>query len=114
MITSIVRFAGFFSHDPTVDVTYTAVYLLIYSVCECSLYLVAACLPTYRPLASLFRRDGSLSIAHLKSQLSTSENSTSTSETPDLPLATMGNTKSERLYDDKVKSVRAGGGGNAV
>ncbi|KAL8936949.1 MAG: hypothetical protein Q9216_004664, partial [Gyalolechia sp. 2 TL-2023] len=60
LFTSILRFAGYFLHNPIADNTHAGTYLYIYVVCESCMYLVAACLLTYKPLAGLFRRDGPL------------------------------------------------------
>ncbi|KAI4204291.1 MAG: hypothetical protein LQ350_001271 [Teloschistes chrysophthalmus] len=67
LLTSILRFAGYFFHSPTADTTYAGVYLYIYVVCESGMYLVAACLLTYKPLAKLFRRGGPLSLPSFSS-----------------------------------------------
>ncbi|KAL1957329.1 hypothetical protein VTO42DRAFT_6118 [Malbranchea cinnamomea] len=52
VVTSIVRFATFFYTDGQTDATYAAVKLGCCSIAEPGVYLMAACLPTYR---SLFR-----------------------------------------------------------
>ncbi|MCJ1249518.1 hypothetical protein MMC30_006744 [Trapelia coarctata] len=61
LITAIIRFAGFFGANAAEDETWTASKLIILSVMESGVYLIAACLPTYRPLAKLIRRDASFS-----------------------------------------------------
>ncbi|MCJ1467815.1 hypothetical protein MMC07_006440 [Pseudocyphellaria aurata] len=53
LITSIIRFAGFFSGDIAEDGTWIASKFYILTIIESNMYLTAACLPTYRPLASL-------------------------------------------------------------
>lgn len=42
------------------DGTYSGVELVIWTVCEPGIYLIAACLPTYKPLARSLWKDGSL------------------------------------------------------
>lgn len=49
----MIRFATFFGQDAEKDGTYSAPTLLIWIVCETGTYLIAACLPSYRPLAVL-------------------------------------------------------------
>lgn len=54
LITSIIRFLGFFSEDAVTDVTWHASKLIILTIVETGVYLIAACLPTFRPLAVFF------------------------------------------------------------
>ncbi|KAI9640226.1 hypothetical protein NHQ30_011464 [Ciborinia camelliae] len=56
MITSIVRCVEFFSHDPLEDGTWSGVTFLYWSIIEPAVYLIAACLPCYRPLLKPFGR----------------------------------------------------------
>ncbi|MCJ1467260.1 hypothetical protein MMC07_005884 [Pseudocyphellaria aurata] len=56
VIASIIRFAFFFTEDVSQDGTWKAGKLYILSIVETGMYLIAACLPTYRPLASLLWR----------------------------------------------------------
>lgn len=41
---------AFFVHDPLADATWISVTFLIWSIVEPGVYLIAACLPCYRPL----------------------------------------------------------------
>lgn len=50
LVTSILRFQMFFENNTFTDGTYKAVELLILTQAEPGAYLIAACLPTYRPL----------------------------------------------------------------
>ncbi|KAJ5644216.1 uncharacterized protein N7484_006723 [Penicillium longicatenatum] len=50
LISSIVRFVEFYITNAEVDKTWAASTLVIWAVIEGGIYLVAACLPTYRPL----------------------------------------------------------------
>lgn len=50
MITSIIRFTTFFQNNSFVDGTFSAVDLLIWTQVETGVYLISACLPTYKPL----------------------------------------------------------------
>ncbi|KAB8296682.1 hypothetical protein EYC80_002105 [Monilinia laxa] len=56
MVTSIVRCVEFFSHDPVLDGTWSGVTFLYWSIIEPAVYLIAACLPCYRPLIKPFTR----------------------------------------------------------
>ncbi|ESZ94893.1 integral membrane protein [Sclerotinia borealis F-4128] len=62
MITSIVRCVEFFTHNPVEDGTWNGVRFLYWSIIEPAVYLIAACLPCYRPLIKPFTRklNGSL------------------------------------------------------
>lgn len=53
LIVSIIRFTEFFNEDAVADGTWAASKLIILSISESGTYLIAACLPTYRPLAVL-------------------------------------------------------------
>ena len=50
---SIARFAAFFQRDPVGDPTWVSVELMMWTIIEVSVYLIAACLPTLRPLVVL-------------------------------------------------------------
>ncbi|KAB8270073.1 hypothetical protein BDV30DRAFT_250951 [Aspergillus minisclerotigenes] len=50
MITSIIRCVAFFQHDPLEDGTWASVTFVNWSIIEPGVYLLAACLPCYRPL----------------------------------------------------------------
>ncbi len=50
LVTSIVRFATFFQKNSFVDGTWSAVDLIIWTQVETGVYLISACLMTYRPL----------------------------------------------------------------
>ncbi|PQE11802.1 integral membrane protein [Rutstroemia sp. NJR-2017a WRK4] len=50
LITSILRFAEFARNHSLVDETWTTVLPICYTIIEPSLYLVAACLPSLRPI----------------------------------------------------------------
>ncbi|KJZ72765.1 hypothetical protein HIM_07840 [Hirsutella minnesotensis 3608] len=49
-VTSVMRFVAFYNRSSFVDATYSAVGLIIWTVCEPGAYLIAACLLMYRPL----------------------------------------------------------------
>ncbi|MCJ1465078.1 hypothetical protein MMC07_003694 [Pseudocyphellaria aurata] len=53
LITAIIRFAGFFAEDASYDGTWKTSKLYELTIVETGMYLIAACLPTYRPLTSL-------------------------------------------------------------
>ena len=50
LITSIVRFTTFFQKNSFVDGTWSAVDLIVWTQVETGVYLISACLMTYRPL----------------------------------------------------------------
>lgn len=50
LITSVVRFTTFFHDKSSVDGTWSAVQLIIWTQIKTGIYLISACLPTYRPL----------------------------------------------------------------
>ena len=50
LVASVIRFIGFFTIDAVDDPTWSAVPLIIWTIVESGMYLVACCLPTYRPL----------------------------------------------------------------
>ena len=49
-MTSIIRFTQFFQSHPFIDGTWTGVDLIIWTQVEAGVYLISACLMTYRPL----------------------------------------------------------------
>lgn len=53
LICSIVRFVSFLRTNANADLTWAASKLLAWTVAESGTYLIACCLPTYRPLAKL-------------------------------------------------------------
>ena len=56
LIAAIVRFVEFGINSPLYDSTWTETDLLVWSVVELTMYIAAACLPTYRPLVHAFRK----------------------------------------------------------
>lgn len=50
LVSSIVRFVTFSNNNSFIDATWNAVDLIIWTIAEPGIYLVAACLMTYRPL----------------------------------------------------------------
>lgn len=50
LVTSILRFHTFFVTNSFTDGTYDAVELIIWTITEPGIYLISACLLTYRPL----------------------------------------------------------------
>ena len=57
MITSILRSVAAFEGNSITDGTWISVTLLNWSIIEPGVYLIAACLPCYRPLVSHFMKD---------------------------------------------------------
>ena len=60
-MTSIIRFTTFFNTDGQLDPSWTAVQLGAISITESGVYLIAACLPTYRSLFMTVRKRAGLS-----------------------------------------------------
>ena len=59
LATSIIRFVSFFKGSAVVDGTWASVNLMTWTLIEPGVYLIAACLPTYRPvLAHLLGKTG--------------------------------------------------------
>lgn len=54
LIASILRFVAFSNTNSFIDATFNAVELIIWTVAEPGIYLIAACLMTYRPLLEKF------------------------------------------------------------
>ena len=54
LVTSIMRTVAFFQNDPLKDGTWASVIFLYWTIIEPGCYLIAACLPCYRPLLNLF------------------------------------------------------------
>ena len=50
LISSIIRFIEFYITNAEIDKTWNASTLVIWAIIEGGIYLIAACLPTYRPL----------------------------------------------------------------
>ena len=50
LVTSIVRFTTFFTHNSFIDPSFSAVDLIIWTEIEVGVYLISACMLTYRPL----------------------------------------------------------------
>jgi hypothetical protein len=55
LVTSVIRFVKFFSHDAFEDNTWTSVELLKRTDIEPGIYFIAACMPSLRPLLRLAR-----------------------------------------------------------
>ena len=77
LITSIVRFTTFFQHNSFIDGTWTAVDLIIWTQIEPGIYLISACLMTYRPLLERISHNG------LVGKLTRSSNTSRTAEPKD-------------------------------
>ncbi|SPQ24469.1 9dc8e501-d636-4b41-b2a8-37bf5485b45f [Thermothielavioides terrestris] len=54
LIASILRFVAFHNTNSFTDATFNAAELIIWTVCEPGIYLIAACLMVYRPLLEKF------------------------------------------------------------
>ena len=71
MITSILRFAAFIDTDDTTDPTWRSTKLAIYGITESGVYLIASCLPIYRPILRYLREV--LNGSHLSTSRKTSK-----------------------------------------
>ncbi|KAL8836141.1 MAG: hypothetical protein Q9170_003034 [Blastenia crenularia] len=119
LLTSIMRFAGYFFNNPTSDSTYSGSYLYIYVICESSMYTIAACLLTYKPLATLFRKDGPLSMIWSRSRALTWKSSQTSSggashRTSSLPLRDFRANRFEPLDDAGTARMGTYKGENVV
>lgn len=54
LISSVLRFISFSSNNSFIDPTWHAVELIVWTIAEPGIYLIAACLMTYRPLIDRF------------------------------------------------------------
>lgn len=108
LITSILRFTEFFLHNPEVDLTYSVVYLLVYSICESGIYLVAACLPTFKPLANLFRQYSSPLVRRLRSTISLDGHKARASGDTIILQDNLKNTGFERINDNRTTHSKSG------
>lgn len=81
-----MRFANFFFHNPEVDVTWSAVPLLIWTLCEPGMYLVSACLPKYKPLVIHVWKRGADSVQHIRSKSTSSGQSNTNKSLPKIPM----------------------------
>ncbi|KAE8154101.1 hypothetical protein BDV25DRAFT_136247 [Aspergillus avenaceus] len=61
LITSAIRFQIFFRQNAFIDGTFVAVDLITWTQVETGVYLISACLPTYRPLIEKVGTKGLLS-----------------------------------------------------
>ncbi|SLM36795.1 hypothetical protein LPUS_06482 [Lasallia pustulata] len=99
LVTSIIRFVGFFAKNAEADGPYSAASLIVWTVCESGTYLVAACLPTYRPLALLLWKKDPLASFRQGSKTSKRGQSHTDDDTLDIPLTTHQKTGFTRLAD---------------
>lgn len=60
LVTSIIRFAAFFQRNSFTDGTWAAVDLIIWTQVEPGVYLISACLMTFRPLLERIGRNNLL------------------------------------------------------
>lgn len=100
LVTSIIRFVGFFAKNAEADGTYSAADLIVWTVCESGIYLIAACLPTYRPLALLIWKTDPLSSLRHGSKNSKRSPAHTEDGTMDIPLKPYQKTGFSRLGDD--------------
>lgn len=57
LITSIVRFYEFYATNAEVDGTWSGATLDVWSAIEPGIYLITACIPSYRPLVRFFQKN---------------------------------------------------------
>ena len=87
LVTSIIRFASFFTTDAVTDGTWASVNLMTWTVLEPGVYLIAACLLTYRPLFAYLKRHDPLSSLHLGRDRHNHSETNREHETGGIPLA---------------------------
>ena len=87
LITSIVRFTTFFQHNSFKDGTWSAVDLIIWTQIEGGVYLISACLMTYRPLLERMGRGKLLSkLTHSLTSSKRFRSSSSRRQSVNIPL----------------------------
>ncbi|KAL9135374.1 MAG: hypothetical protein Q9175_003439 [Cornicularia normoerica] len=97
LVTSIIRFTTFFQKNSFVDGTWSAVDLEIWTQVETGVYLISACLMTYRPLLERIGKGGLVEKLTRHSKISTSHSGSSKGtrkQVADIPLK-------PRTEDDK-------------
>ena len=100
LITSILRFAAFTKTDDVTDATWSSVKLAIYGITETGVYLIAACLPTYRIILVTVQRHASLSLS--KVSLTRRATTTEPSKDASLPLDYVQTSKQRSKYGNLV------------
>ncbi|KAF5872207.1 putative integral membrane protein [Botrytis fragariae] len=73
LVTSIIRFVGFFTSNAVIDPQWAAAPLVTWTILETGTYFIAACLPTLRPLAVFLWKRNPLS--QLRSRSAVTKNS---------------------------------------
>ena len=87
LITSIVRFTTFFQQNSFQDGTWSAVDLIIWTQIEGGVYLISACLMTYRPLLERMGRGKLLSkLTHSLTSSKRFRSSSSRRQSVSIPL----------------------------
>lgn len=105
LITSIVRFTEFFHSNSFIDATWSAVNLVIWTQIEPGVYLISACLMTYRPLLERVARGNIVEkLTHRSSKNSSANYQRSSIEVP-LKARTTTDTKGY----ESLSNVAAGG-----
>ncbi|GLA16442.1 hypothetical protein AnigIFM62618_003021 [Aspergillus niger] len=115
MVTSICRCVAFFTNNPLTDGTWLSVTFLVWSVAEVGVYLIAACLPCYRPLLRLAINRGRMTsirsrYVHQKSRRSSAGRITATPE-PDVEMSPYLKAKADqcRESDEQVLVMKGSG-----
>ena len=89
LVTSIIRFTTFFQKNSFVDGTWSAVDLIIWTQVETGVYLISACLMTYRPLLERIRKGRLVEKLTRRSKISNSPSASSKGsrkQNVDIPL----------------------------
>lgn len=115
MVTSICRCVAFFTNNPLTDGTWLSVTFLVWSVAEVGVYLIAACLPCYRPLLRLAINRGRMTsirsrYVHQKPRRSSAGRITATPE-PDVEMSPYLKAKADqcRESDEQVLVMKGSG-----
>lgn len=101
LVTSIIRFTTFFEKNSFVDGTWSAVDLIIWTQVETGVYLISACLMTYRPL--LERARGGELIEKLAGRSSASNSNSAkpkstNQQATDIPMKPRAENKADGFY----------------
>ncbi|KAH8426118.1 uncharacterized protein LDX57_003860 [Aspergillus melleus] len=109
LIASIIRFVKFYVTDAQKDLTWAGGDLVLWTVVECGGYMIAGCLPTYRPLARFVGRKLHLTSDGSSGDTSAQQNASSSSRRQTSKFQRMVNTTDDEEDAIGLVSVTKGG-----
>jgi len=110
LITSVVRFTTFFRKNSFVDGTWSAIDLIIWTQIEPGVYLICACLPTWRPLLERAGKNFFGKVMNRKTRSSTKPSNVASNEGSDIQLRSNSSKKGQgfqRLEDRNHRSTQS-------